>query len=125
MFSQKKEGDGKTFETSGWIGHLSLPDFMEVGGAYQVRVGPCIFEDRIFLFLFKIRRYRIKKCDLSQQTFFVESRLVLPERFFVEKSSVGFTWYQYLPIDQQGAEEKIRPWILGRMGLYPGLKLRW
>lgn len=125
MFSRREERDGKTMETAWWLGHLSLPGFMKVGEAYQVSVGPSIFKDRIFLFLFKIHRYRIKRCDLSQQTFCVESRLVLPAQFFVTESSFGFTWYQYLPIARGGREEKMQSWILGRMGFYPGLKLRW
>lgn len=125
MFSRIEERDGKTIETAGWLGHFSLPGFMKVGEAYQVSVGPSIFKDRIFLFLFKIHRYRIKRCNLSQQTFFVESMTVLPEQFFVMESSFGFTWYQYLPIEPEGREAKMRRLILGRMGLYPGLKLRW
>lgn len=84
MFSQKKEGDGKTTETAGWLDRLNLPTFMEVGGIYHVVDGPVLL-NRTYR-LCNVLQYRIRRIDGNEHyTFYVDSILNLPRRFLVRK----------------------------------------
>lgn len=84
MFSRKKEGDGKTAETAGWLDRFNLPSFMEVGGIYQIVDGPILLNKTYRLC--NILQYRIRRMDGNEHyTFYVDSILVLPRRFLVRK----------------------------------------
>ncbi|MEK7569166.1 MAG: hypothetical protein AAB497_03565 [Patescibacteria group bacterium] len=108
MFSRKKEGDGKTIETAGWLHEFNLPTFMRVCGKYQVVTGPVLLKGPP-VFCRKISRYTVRNLDGGSQPFFVESPLDLPRRFIVvrNKISIVFSYYQYLPINIKGREEEV------------------
>ena len=84
MFSRKKEGDGKTGETAGWLDKLNLPTFMEVGGIYQVVDGPILL-NRTHCFC-SVFQYRVRRTDGGiWDIFYVDSTLNLPKCFLVRK----------------------------------------
>ena len=83
-FSQRKERNGKEAETAGWLDRINLPTFMEVGGIYQVVDGPILLNRPHYLC--NVFQYRIRRIDGNvHDTFYVDSILNLPKRFFVRK----------------------------------------
>lgn len=107
MFSRKREGDGKTVETAGWLHEFNLPNFMRVCGKYQVTTGPVLLKGHPLLCR-EISRYTIRGINGDGQEFFIESPLEIPRRFIVvaHKISIVFSYYQYLPINTKGRTEE-------------------